>query len=316
MNARYLAILLVSVSVFALDACKLDQKPNARNTAAVADTGEPTVQGNLANLATPAPAPAQVAYGPESSPASDSYAPAERAHSFDRAVYRHAPSYAFRYQNEAPLAWNTPDGYSMYAERVDNGYRDSYFAPGTSRPYFVRDPQYGYGYGPDGTLSAVYNGAGALMDISRLERVAANAGAYYVRARELRRYGANDSYRAAVSESYWAQQAPDFYAEQQRWISAPDRQSSWRDWRRFHSRDIATYDVQSFHDNGRHLGWFKHDRVADQPVWDGDRSDEKAFRHEAKRDEKEFKHAEKDREHDRGNGHSEGGDKGHGHGDD
>lgn len=302
MRTRFLITLLAAASATALTACKLDYHPPAPAAAA------PAVRAAL-----PGPGPlgaTQVAFGPQSAPNSECYAPAERAHSFDRAIYRRAPNYRFRYQGGAPLAWRNADGYSMYAERVDTGYRRYYFAPGASRPYFVRDPRYGYGYGPDGALLALYDAAGALLGNGGYGQVGGDAAGYYIRAQNLHRYGVDDSYRMAVSQSDWSQLGPAFYAAQNLWISAPDRQPQWRAWRTFHSRDLATYDVAPYHDNGRHLGWYKHDRFASARRWLGERNDEKGFKHQAKFEEKAFKHGGPGG----GHGHGDGGESDNGHG--
>jgi hypothetical protein len=254
---RLSAALAACASVLALSACKDNQSP--------------------------APAPYDFASAPPAAidvdvPASYAdYAPAERAYAFDRATYRTAPSYGFRYGDDEPWAWRTADDYSMYAEPYDDGYRNYYYAPGADYPYFIRDDDYGYGYGPDGALTAVYDSDGLLLPQDRLYALAALAGAYLVRASAIRRYGLDDRYRVAVTEDYWSARAPRYYEIQQVWYTAPDRQPQWRAWRTSHETQLA-----QFLPRGEVRRWSKDDdkawkayEKADRKAW---QAEDKAWR--------------------------------------
>ena len=140
MSARLPLTLLACASVLALSACK-DDNPPAPAAYDFASAPPALIEAN---------APAGY----------DGYALAERAHAFDRVTYQEAPSYGFRYGDEERWAWRTADDYSMYAEPYDDGYRNYYYAPGADYPYFIRDDDYGYGYGPDGRLIVVYDSYG------------------------------------------------------------------------------------------------------------------------------------------------------------
>lgn len=257
MPARLSLTLAACASVLALSACKDDKAP--------------------------APAPYDFASAPPAAidinaPASYAgYAPAERAYAFDRVTYRTAPSYGFRYGEDEPWAWRTADDYSMYAEPYDDGYRNYYYAPGADYPYFVRDDDYGYGYGPDGALIAVYDSYGELLPQDRLYAVAALAGAYLVRASAIRRYGLDDRYRVPVTEDYWSARAPRYYEVQQAWYTAPDRQPRWRAWRASHQTEVA-----QFLPRGEVRRWSKDDdkawkayEKADRKAW---QAEDKAWR--------------------------------------
>jgi hypothetical protein len=255
MSARLPLTLVACASVLALSACKDNQAP------------APAAPYDFAS-APPAAIDAASYAG---------YAPAERAYAFDRATYRTAPSYGFQYGEYEPWAWRTADDYSMYAEPYDDGYRNYYYAPGADYPYFVRDDDYGYGYGPDGALIAVYDSYGVLLPQDRLYALAALAGAYLVRASAVRRYGLDDRYRIAVTEDYWAPRAPRYYEVQQAWYTAPDRQPQWRAWRASHQTEIA-----QFAPRGEVRRWSKDDdrawkayEKADRKAW---QTEDKAWR--------------------------------------
>jgi len=254
MSARLPLTLLACASVLALSACK-DNPPPAPTTYDYASAAPALVNLN-----------APTGY--------DGYAPAERAYAFDRVAYETPPSYGFRYGDEDRWAWRTADDYSMYAEPYDDGYRTYYYAPGDNYPYFVRDDDYGYGYGPDGTLVAVYDSYGLLLPEDRLYLMAAVAGSYLLRASAIRGYALDDRYRMPVTEVYWSTWAPRYYGAQQVWYAAPERQPQWREWR---ARN-ETQSVQ-FMPRGQVLRWSK----ADNRAWkDYEKADRKAWQQEDK----------------------------------
>jgi hypothetical protein len=245
MSVRLLSALLVAPAALSLAACRIDTPTGHLHSDMSGTYGAAPAQPQGPAVAPPIYA-AQAATGSDASataggPMYDGYALAARAHAFDQSTANRPPSYAFRYQGEEPLVWRAADEASMYAEPVDGGYRDYYYAPGAVDPYFVRDDRYGYGYGPGGRLAAVYDADGALLPADRLGAVASLAAGYVLRARTLRRYGGDEGYRIAVTDAYWAERAPDF-----------------------------GYGPGRRHDNGRHLGWYKH---ADHD-WRGDDGDE------------------------------------------
>lgn len=314
MHSRFAISLLAAASLLALGACRPDCGP----------TGSATSQ-NLAMAGQPtAPSDGVV----DKALSYDGYALAERAHAFDRSVEHRRPDYAFRYEDEQPLAWRTADDYAMYAEPIDDGYRNYYYAPGADHPYFVRDREYGYAYRPDGRLAEVYDGSGARLSGNSILQYANLASTYYLRAQRVRRVGDDDRQRVALSDSYWSERSATYQAAQQPWITAPDRQPQWREWRQAHRSDLAAYDLPAQHDNGLHLGWAKQDRKNLKPKRRADDSFALAYAgpvvvvvpSDAVRDRGED---EGRRDGDRGRGHGKGhGDhdrgegKGHGRGHD
>jgi hypothetical protein len=269
MSFRLPLILLACAGATALSACK----PDGSRAPAVYSSGLPD-PGPLDPTASPA------ALNANPAPLYNGYALAERAHAFDRAVYRKPPTYGFRYRNVRPLVWRTADDYQMYAEPIGGGYRGYYYAPGADYPYFVRDPSYAYCYGPNGALVAVYDASGALLPEDRLYQLAAIAAGYLIEARELRRYALDDGYRTVIAYDDWTRLEPAYYAFLEPWYLAYDRQPDWLAWRARHGRDFAEFYprggfdgyagyAEPRHDNGRHLGWYKDDERG----WRGGSSD-------------------------------------------
>ncbi|MDB5467783.1 MAG: hypothetical protein JWQ46_2545 [Phenylobacterium sp.] len=207
------ATVLMASSALALtlSACKIDNRPLLARDA--------PAYGGL-----PAPGPLDLAYAPPAPMAAyaqpvDRYAYARRAYGVDRAIYDAPPAYRFAYGDQQPWAWQTADDRLMYAEPIDNGYRSYYYEPGQDYPYFVRDPSYGYGYGPDGALVALYDAAGALLSGDRYAEAAPLAGRYWARAYGLRRTALRER-RAPVDEGVWRRRG---------WDGGGDR-GGGRDW--------------------------------------------------------------------------------------
>jgi hypothetical protein len=252
MPARLPLTLLAWAGMLALSACK-DSQPPAPAASDYASAAPAQVNLN-----------APLGY--------DGYAPAERAHAFDRVAYEVPPSYGFRYDDEDRWAWRTADDYSMYAEPYGDGYRSYYYAAGDDYPYFIRDDDYGYGYGPDGALVAVYDSYGLLLPEDRLYALAALAGSYLLRASAIRGYALEERYRMPVTETYWSTWAPRYYGAQQIWYAAPERQPRWREWRARNETQSVQYLPR-----GQVLRWSK----AENRAWkDYEKADRKAWREE------------------------------------
>ena len=160
----------------------------------------------------------------------DGYAIAERAYAYDRAAYRAPPDYGFRYGDADPWAWQLANDSLMFAEPYGDDYRFYYYEPGEAYPYFVRDDRYGYAYGENGALMALFSAAGALLPNSELGSVADIAGRYLARGYDLRDTY-YDSPRYAVAEPLWIERAPLIYAAQEPWILAAEQVPVWRQYR-------------------------------------------------------------------------------------
>jgi hypothetical protein len=230
MPARPITLTALLLATGAVAACKVDNRP-------LLARGQPAPAYAPADAATYAygPGPLELPYAEPArvTPAAtmyDGYALAERAYAYDRAAYRSPPDYGFQYGDVQPWAWQTAGDDLMFAEPVDDGYRFYYYEPGEAQPYFVRDPDYGYGYGDNGVLTALFSAAGALLPNDQLYRQADVAGRYLYRGQDLRRtYYAEPRY--AVAEPLWSQRAPILAAAQAPWIAAADRVEPWRQYR-------------------------------------------------------------------------------------
>jgi len=113
------------------------------------------------------------------------YAWIDRAYTLTDAVADAPPDYRFDYDGVEPWGWQTGDGYQVYAEPIDAGYRYYYYQPGDNYPFLVRDPRYSYGY-QAGRVVAVYDADGRYLDPWRARAEADAAARYYERARALR----------------------------------------------------------------------------------------------------------------------------------
>ena len=224
--SRLPKLLLVSTALIALAACRDEAK---RPPAALAVT-TPVADLPLA------PEGAALTMGPPApvgrlAPANYNYAWAERAYAVDRALYAARPDYEFEYDGIEPWAWETEDDWTLYAEPLETGYRYYYYEPGEDYPYFVRDPDYGYGYDDGGRLVTVYTIAGRLLSPDYLYDRAPIAGRYWTRGMDLRRAAYRAPHRP-IEDAIWREREPVFVRTQEVWTRAADEQPQWRDYRR------------------------------------------------------------------------------------
>ncbi|HKR88273.1 MAG TPA: hypothetical protein VJS38_08865, partial [Phenylobacterium sp.] len=239
-TVRPLALLLATTALaVALAACKPDNPPPP-----AAASGTPPLGPLDPGVASAAYAPAVEA----AAPAAQAYAYPRRAYQMSRMVYQRPPSYAFGYGDEQPYVWDGGGQGEMFAEPIDDGYRYYYYEPGEDYPYFVQDPDYGYAYGPNGALIALFAATGALIAADHWHDHAPRAGAYWTRGYDLDR-AYRHSTRYPVQPAVWRARAPAFYAGHDRWFRAAQAQPDWR--------RAAAWTGGPGHDNGRHLGWFK-----------------------------------------------------------
>lgn len=206
------------------------------------DAPEPAPLADLsATEAMPYAEPARVDYR---APA-QGYAWAERAYGLQRAVYDAPPDYGFDYGGAEPLAWETDDDWAMYAEPWDDGYRYYYYEPGADYPYFVRDDDYGYGYGAGGVLVAVFDSGGRYLPVDTARRMAPDAGRYYARGHDLRA-AAHRAQRIQVTDQAWAQRAPQVIRTADPWLRAARDDREWRAWRdRDQARELRRFQPEA-----------------------------------------------------------------------
>jgi hypothetical protein len=220
------------------------------------DAPEPAPLAELSGTeALPYAEPARVDYR---APA-QGYAWAERAYGLQRAVYDTPPDYGFDYGDVEPLAWETEDDWAMYAEPWDDGYRYYYYEPGADYPYFVRDDDYGYGYGAGGVLVAVFDAGGRYLPVDTVYRVAPAAGRYYARGHDLRS-AAHRARRIQVTDQAWAQRAPQVIRTADPWMRAARDDRQWRAWRdRDQDRELRRFEPEAARRAVRTRQWREQD---------------------------------------------------------
>ena len=128
------------------------------------------------------------------------YAYADQAGYFSQSLGDGPPDYGFDYEGVRPWAWQGYDGSRVFLELVSGGYRTYYYRTGADRPYFIRDPQFAYGYAGD-QLAAIYGPDGALIPYGDYGPRASYAAAYFWRAQRL--FEASRD-RQAISAAEWA----------------------------------------------------------------------------------------------------------------
>lgn len=227
--------LLAGVAAMALAGCREDAPPTSGPLFVPAATE--------AAYELPVPQPGPLAAAPAQPMAAVDYSYAERAYALDRAFHEAPPDYGFSYMNAEPWAWRSSDGYEMYAEPIDDSYRYYYYEPGADQPFFVRAPDYSYGYDPRGFLSVVYSSGGVIVPRAYRDRRFDHADRYWKRARHMRA-AAHRHHRPVVRET-WISRRPALVASQRPWMKAAVERPEWRRYReRDRDRDIRRFDKE------------------------------------------------------------------------
>ncbi|WP_206244097.1 hypothetical protein [Novosphingobium terrae] len=215
-------------------------------------TNAPAQQAALAPAATALPR-AQPLRSVRVADPRTAYAYADQASYFSQSLGDAPPDYSFNYDNVSPWAWQGYDGSRTFVEPVAGGYRTYYYRAGADQPYFVRDPDYAYGY--DGNqLAAVYGPDGALIPYDSYGPQEAYAAAYLWRARRL--YEASRE-RQAIAAADWAARQDAIIAARERWAANRDRQADW-----------AAYHAQEAAQESRYWAQEAERRAADQQRFD------------------------------------------------
>jgi hypothetical protein len=194
-------------------------------------TNAPAQQATLAPAATALPRAQPLRSVRVADPRS-AYAYADQASYVSQSLGDAPPDYSFNYDNVSPWAWQGYDGSRTFVEPVAGGYRTYYYRAGAEQPYFVRDPDYGYGYDGD-QLAAIYGPDGALIPYDNYGPQEAYAAAYLWRARRM--YEASRE-RQAISAADWAARQNSIIAARERWAANRDRQA---DWAAYHAQEAA-----------------------------------------------------------------------------
>src|SRR5262249_14102428 len=80
----------------------------------------------------------------------------DRAYAMSDACSDAPPDYTYDYEGTRPWVWRSYDGSQRVVEAVPGGERVYYYEPGAEEPFYVQDPQYGYGF-ENGALVTVYD---------------------------------------------------------------------------------------------------------------------------------------------------------------
>jgi hypothetical protein len=194
-------------------------------------TNAPAQQATLAPAPTALPRAQPIRIVRVADPRS-AYAYADQAGYFSQSLGDAPPDYSFSYDDVNPWAWQGYDGSRTFVEPVDGGYRTYYYRPGADRPYFIRDPDYAYGYDGD-QLAAIYGPDGALIPYDSYGSREAYAAAYLWRAQRL--YDASRQ-RQAVSAAAWVERQNAIIAAREQWAANRNRQA---DWAAYHAQEAA-----------------------------------------------------------------------------
>ena len=159
----------------------------------------------------------------------EAYAYADDAYAFSQAVGNAPPDYGFDYQGTEPWAWQGYDQSRTVVEPVEGGYRYYYYRPGAGQPYFVRDPDYGYGY-DDGSLAVIYSAAGAILPYAEYGPRLGYASRYLYRGEALYEASRANERRAVIAAN-WAARQNAIAASRDRWAAAEARQAGWQAYR-------------------------------------------------------------------------------------
>ena len=159
----------------------------------------------------------------------DAYAYADDADAFSHAVGSAPPDYGFDYQGTEPWAWQGYDQSRTFVEPVADGYRYYYYRPGADTPYFVRDPDYGYGF-DNGSIAVIYTAGGAILPYADYGPRLGYASRYLRRGEDLYRASRGNERRAVIAAN-WAARQDAIAASRDRWAAAEAQQAGWQAYR-------------------------------------------------------------------------------------
>lgn len=139
------------------------------------------------------------------------------------------PDIGFAVDDVEAWLWKSGDNHVRIVEPLEFGVREYYFAPGAQTPFFVRDPEYGYGFN-NGVLVVVVDRGGYVLAPDRMPAFADPAGRYLARA-ETVILASRGRERWRVTPDRWARRAPVIQAEAQQWSQAAASQPGWQAYR-------------------------------------------------------------------------------------
>jgi hypothetical protein len=185
--------------------------------------------------------------------AADTYAFPDRAYEMSDMFGDAPPDYVYDYGNVQPWVWVSDDGSECVVEPVPGGERYYYYEAGADDPFFVQDPDYGYGF-EDGRLVGVYDHSGRTLPMGDLEARAPIAGRYLTRARSLYNASRQDR-RQPVAESNWTARRGMITAQRQAWQQQMTQDPNWRS---FHAQNAPAVEAHWQGERVQRLNWAAH----------------------------------------------------------
>jgi len=250
-------LLLAGASLAACQKADTNNAANATNTAdatppaaalpATNDAAGPVTDAPVASALPAAPAPPVAA---PSAPA-EAYAPVDNARAQSAAFGDSPPDYTYDQGGGVqPWVWTAGDNSERIAEAVPGGERYYYYRPGATQPYYVQDPDYGYGY-DGGSLTVVFDKSGRRLPQPEFTARLDFAGRFLARGQLLKQSAGGAQHRAiAVAE--WHARRTYFNNQQQAW--ARQAQSD-PDWRSYHDQHASEQQQQWSAESARRAAW-------------------------------------------------------------
>jgi hypothetical protein len=156
------------------------------------------------------------------------YAYADNAWGFENVLDNAPPDYGFYYDDVEPWAWQGYDDSLIFVEPLEYGYRTYYYRPGFDEPYFIRDPEWGYGF-DGGRLAVVYGPDWNVVPYEYYGPRLGYASRYFHRGRDL--YRASRTRHPVIAYD-WVSRRNSIFQDRRGWIARGERQQAWQDYRR------------------------------------------------------------------------------------
>src|SRR6185312_54977 len=174
----------------------------------------------------------------------------DRAYALSDAFSDAPPDYTYDYDGVTPWVWRSYDGAERIVEWVPGGERVYYYEPGYDEPFFVEDPEYGYGF-EGGALVSVYDRSGDELPYTVADSRREWAGRYLSRARALYK-ASRYSQRRAVAEANWQARRQYLANQRQAWRQQLTRNA---DWQAYHARYYPAVQAHYAAERQHRLAW-------------------------------------------------------------
>ena len=240
--------LAAVTSAFLLSACNKATPSTAAPSSnlAASTNGEPVSAPPIAALPLATATHIAAAAAPETlqlarairvarGPHADRYRYVDRAAEYNRGFADTPPDYTVDYQGTRPWVWRANNGDYRVVEYLPRGAREYYYQSGSDQPFYVSDAQGGYAF-DNGSLVGIYDPDGQALDDAYAARRAAQAAAYYDRARALYHAAQYERRQAAYAADWQARRAEDA-ARHAAYYEARARDAEWQTWHDRNARE-------------------------------------------------------------------------------